>query len=257
VRELDVTRLEAPPLEIANTTKPGSKPATNQVFLPSTSFVRVAMLNGVDAPTGGQTDPAPVVFHVLDPANLASLFRLDITDCRFLGAATGDLPSERTKVRLVNMTCILGNGDVTEMAVQGYAIGEDGKAGIRGRLVTKQGQILANALLAGIATGMGQAFQVSASTVNTTALGTTSTLDPDQIGRAGLGGGMSQAGNALANYYMRQADKLYPVIETDGGRVVELVITKGAVYNGPLNLDGEEFRALLKRNNMERNLNDD
>ena len=32
--------------------------------------------------------------------------------------------------------------------VKGYVAGEDGKAGMRGRLVSKQGQILANALLA-------------------------------------------------------------------------------------------------------------
>ena len=36
--------------------------------------------------------------------------------------------------------------------------GEDGKAGMRGRLVSKQGQLLANALLAGVASGIGQAF---------------------------------------------------------------------------------------------------
>lgn len=66
-------------------------------FLPAGSFVRVAMLNGVDAPTGGQaqSNPLPVAFHVLDVANLANKHRLDIKDCRIIAATWGDLSSER------------------------------------------------------------------------------------------------------------------------------------------------------------------
>jgi conjugal transfer pilus assembly protein TraB len=207
------------------------------------------MLNGADAPTGGQaqSNPLPIALHVLDTANLANKYKLDIRDCRFVAAAWGDLSSERMMGRTDTLTCIIG-GETVEMQVKGQIIGEDGKAGVRGRLVTKQGQVLANALLAGIASGIGKAFQQSATTTSTSALGATSTIQPGDVGRAAIGSGVGNAGTALEQYYLKAADKLFPVIETDGGRTVEVLITKGAVYNGRAANIGNNYRGLLKRN---------
>ena len=218
-------------------------------FIPAGSFVRVAMLNGADAPTGGQaqSNPLPIALHVLDTANLANKYKLDIRDCRFVAAAWGDLSSERMMGRTDTLTCII-DGETVEMQVKGQIIGEDGKAGVRGRLVTKQGQVLANALLAGIASGIGKAFQQSATTTSTSALGQTSTIQPGDVGRAAIGSGVGNAGTALEQYYLKAADKLFPVIETDGGRTVEVLITKGAVYNGRAANIGNNYRGLLKRN---------
>lgn len=216
-------------------------------FLPAGSFVRVAMLNGVDAPTGGQaqSNPLPVAFHVLDVANLANKHRLDIKDCRIVAATWGDLSSERMMGRTETLACVI-NGEAVEMAIKGQVIGEDGKAGVRGRLVTKQGQLLANALFAGALSGIGKAFQSSATITSTGGGGITQTIDPDKIGQAAIGGGVGSAGQQLAQYYLKAADKLYPVIETDGGRTVEILITKGAVYSGKA-LAKDDYRGLLKR----------
>jgi conjugal transfer pilus assembly protein TraB len=216
-------------------------------FIPAGSFVRVAMLNGVDAPTGGQaqSNPLPVAFHVIDVANLANKHKLDIKDCRFIAAAWGDLSSERMMGRTETLSCII-NGETVEMPVKGQVIGEDGKTGVRGRLVTKQGQLLANALFAGTLSGIGQAIQQSSSIVNSGAGGMTQIVDPDKVAQAGIGGGLGSASNMLAQYYLKAADKLFPVIETDGGRTVEILITKGAVYDGKA-LAKEEYRGLLKR----------
>lgn len=230
------------------TTKGGADSRRAAVeFIPAGSFVRVAMLNGVDAPTGGQaqSNPLPVAFHVLDVANLANKHRLDIKDCRFIAAAWGDLSAERMMARTETLTCII-NGETVEMPVKGQVIGEDGKAGVRGRLVTKQGQLLANALFSGALAGIGRAFQSSATITSTGGGGVTQTIDPDKIGQAALGGGIGNAGQMLAQYYLKAADKLFPVIETDGGRTVEILITKGAVYNGKA-LAKDDYRGLLKR----------
>lgn len=218
-------------------------------FLPAGSFVRVAMLNGVDAPTGGQaqSNPLPVAFHVLDVANLANRHWLDIKDCRFVAAAWGDLSSERMMGRTETLACII-NGETIEMAVKGQVIGEDGKAGVRGRLVTKQGQLLANALFSGALSGIGKAFQQSASIVSTGGGGIAQTVDPSKVGWAAVGGGVGSAGQTLAQYYLKAADKLFPVIETDGGRTVEILITKGVVYNGSA-IAKDAYHGLLKRAN--------
>lgn len=226
-------------------------------FIPAGSFVRVAMLNGVDAPTGGQaqSNPLPMAFQVLDTANLANKYRLNIKDCRFIAAAWGDLSSERTFGRTETLTCII-NGDTVEMAVKGSVIGEDGKAGMRGRLVTKQGQLLANSLFAGALSGIGKAFQQSATTQTTGAAGVTQTIDPDRVGMAALGGGVGSASNMLAAYYLKAAEKMFPVIETDGGRVVEILVTKGAVYKGGAG-KSDQYKGLLRRSNSTSRTNDE
>ncbi len=219
-------------------------------FLPAGSFVRASMLNGVDAPTGGQaqSNPLPLALHVIDTANLANKYKLNITDCRFIVAAWGDLSSERTMGRTESLTCII-DGEAVEMQVKGQVIGEDGKAGMRGRLVTKQGQLLANALFAGSLSGIGRAFQAGATTTTTGAAGVTQTIDPENVVQAGIGGGVSAAANTLAQYYLKAADKLFPVIETDGGRIVEVLITKGAVLTGKPEMH-DNARGLLSRSGM-------
>ena len=225
-------------------------------FITAGSFVRVAMLNGIDAPTGGQAqgNPLPVAFHVLDVANLPNKYRLDVKDCRVIGAAWGDLSSERTMIRTESMSCVLGDGQTIEMQVKGQAIGEDGKAGLRSRLVSKQGAMLANALFGGALSGIGKAFQQASTTTMSSALGTTQTIDPNQVSRAALGSGLGTAGNLLAEYYLKAADKLFPVLETDGGRVIELLITKGVSYprkvsssSGTNTNSNNTYRALLSR----------
>ncbi len=221
-------------------------------FIPAGSFVRVAMLNGVDAPTGGQaqSNPLPVAFHVLDAASLANKHQLDIKDCRFVAAAWGELSSERMMGRTDSLTCII-NDEVAEMDVKGQVIGEDGKAGVRGRLVTKQGQLLANALFAGALSGIGKAFQQSASITTAGGGGVTQISDSQKMAQAVGGEGVGSAANMLAQYYLKAADKLFPVIETDGGRTVEILITKGAVYKGSANMK-KAYPGLLKRAGLER-----
>ena len=56
--------------------------------------------------------------------------------------------------------------------------------------------------------------------------------------------------------YLKAADKLFPVIETDGGRVVEILITKGAVYQAKAG-NRETYRSLLRRSGTQARSNDD
>ncbi|KVM89646.1 TrbI/VirB10 family protein [Burkholderia stagnalis] len=197
-------------------------------ILPAGSFFRVGMLNGVDAPTGGQaqSDPLSVDLHALEAANLPNRKRLDLRDCRVVAATWGDLSSERMMGRTQTLSCIL-EGKSIEIPIKGKLIGEDGKEGVRGRLVTKQGQLLANAILSGTLGGIGQAFQQSATVTSIGGGGISQTVDSGQIGRAAIGGGVGSAGQMLAQYYLKAADKLYPVIETDATRTIEVSITQG------------------------------
>jgi conjugal transfer pilus assembly protein TraB len=198
-------------------------------YVPSGSFFRAALLGGLDAPTGGQaqSNPHPILMRVQDNAFLPNRYRFKIKECLALGASHGDISSERAYIRLESLSCIRHDGKAIDVPVKGYVVGEDGKAGMRGRLVSKQGQVLANALVAGIGAGIGQAFQQSATTVSTNPLGSIGTVDSGKQFQAGIGTGVGKALDRLSQYYITLAEKMFPIIEVDAGRTVDVVFTKG------------------------------
>ena len=211
------------------TGKPAASSRDARRYLPSGSFTRALLLGGLDAPTGGQAqrNPQPVLLRLLDHAVLPNQFRGRIKECFVVGAGYGDVSAERAYIRTESLSCVTRDGNAIDVPIRGYVAGEDGKAGMRGRLVSKQGQILANALLAGVASGIGTAFQQSATTVSVSPLGTTGTVDPGKQLQAGLGTGVGRALDRLAQYYITLAEKVFPVIEIDAGRTVDVVLTQG------------------------------
>jgi conjugal transfer pilus assembly protein TraB len=243
-------------------TKAASAPRDTRRYIPSGAFTRALLLGGLDAPTGGQAqrNPQPVLLRLMDNAVLPNQFRSKVKECFVVGAGYGDVSSERAYIRTESLSCITRDGTAIDVAVKGYVAGEDGKAGMRGRLVSKQGQILANALLAGVASGIGSAFQQSATTYSISPLGSTSTVDPGKQLEAGLGTGVGRALDRLAQYYISLAEKVFPVIEVDAGRTVDVVLTQGIALQGPLDAttqDSETYPQLAERANRLRRSEDD
>jgi len=243
--------------------KANSQPRDSRRYIPSGAFTRAILLGGLDAPTGGQSqrNPQPVLLRLVDNAVLPNHFRSRIKECFVVGAGYGDVSSERAYIRTESLSCVTRDGTAIDVPIKGYVAGEDGKAGMRGRLVSKQGQLLANALLAGVASGIGHAFQQSSSTMSISPLGATTTVDPGKQFEAGFGTGVGRALDRLAQYYISLAEKVFPVIEVDAGRTVDVVITQGISLQGSLDAaaqDREEFPQLSERTqNLRRNDDDD
>ena len=232
-------------------------------YIPSGAFTRAILLGGLDAPTGGQAqrNPQPVLLRLVDNAVLPNQFRARVKECFVVGAGYGDVSSERAYIRTESLSCVTRDGTALDVPIKGYVAGEDGKAGMRGRLVSKQGQLLANALLAGVASGIGHAFQQSSTTLSVSPLGATSNVEPGKQFEAGFGTGVGKALDRLAQYYIALAEKVFPVIEIDAGRTVDVVVTQGISLQGPLDAaaqDREEFPQLTERTrNLRRNDDDD
>ncbi|MBI4294455.1 MAG: conjugal transfer protein TraB [Betaproteobacteria bacterium] len=231
-------------------------------YIPSGAFTRAILLGGLDAPTGGQAqrNPQPVLMRLVDNAVLPNHFRSRIKECFVVGAGYGDVSSERAYIRTESLSCVTREGTAIDVPIKGYVAGEDGKAGMRGRLVSKQGQLLANALLAGVASGIGHAFQQSSTTLSVSPLGTTGSVDPGKQFEVGLGTGVGRALDRLAQYYISVAEKVFPVIEVDAGRTVDVVVTQGMSLQGSLDAasqDREEFPQLTERTRNLRRTDDD
>jgi len=208
---------------------PDVKGQSAETYLPAGSFMRGVLLAGLDAPTGGQSqqNPHPVLIEVLDMASLPNKFKADYKNCRIVGNGVGDLSSERAYIRLDRMSCITEDGGAIDVAVKGFVADQSGKNGVRGRLVSKQGAVLANALLAGVASGMGHAFTQSSTTTSVSPLGSTQTVDSGKEFQAGMGQGIGKAMDQLAKYYIQLAEKMFPIIEVDAGQPIDIVLTKG------------------------------
>lgn len=193
------------------------------------SFARARLLNGVEAPTGGQANgnPVPMLLEIRDPAFLPNRYRSDVKRCMVTANATGDLSSERVLVRLDRLSCITESRGAIDVKLTGYVTGEDGKTGLKARVVTRSGQAIANALLVGTLSGLGEAVSLTAQDSTTNFAGTV-TNSVNNPWRAGLGEGMQDALDRVADYYLKLADKIFPVLEVDAGRDVDIVITQSA-----------------------------
>jgi conjugal transfer pilus assembly protein TraB len=210
--------------------------STVATYLP-VSFTRGILLGGLDAPTGGQSqaNPHPVLIRLADNSMLPNQFRGAYRECFVVAAGYGDISSERAYLRTESLSCVRADGHTLEVRIQGTVYGEDGKVGMRGRLVTKQGQMLANALLAGVVSGIGQGLSTANTSYSNSPLGTIASTDSNADAyRAGLGSGVGKALDRLAQYYIKLAENTFPVIEVDAGRQIDVVITKGVRIDVPM-----------------------
>ena len=199
-------------------------------FLP-VGFTRAVLLGGLAAPTGGQaqSNPVPVLLRLADLAVLPNGFRGQVKDCLVIGEGFGDHSAERAYIRATLLSCVMRDGQVLEVPIKGSVFGEDGMNGMMGKLITKQGAILGNALLAGIASGIGSGISQASQVVTTTSLGSVSTnpTDTSSILKQGFGTGVGKALDRLAQYYITLAERTFPIIEIQPGRIVDVVIQQG------------------------------
>ncbi len=193
------------------------------ITLPSGSILSGVLMTGMDAPTGNQAqrDPFPTLLRIKGEAILPNRFRADFRECFLIAAGWGDLSSERAYMRAERISCVRNDGTILESTLDAYATGEDGKAGVRGRLVSKQGQVIARSLMAGFMEGAAGAFDVrQVPSINITRGnedGTAGSPVYEQAFNSNVlqGAAARGAGSAMeriADYYLAMAENIFPII---------------------------------------------
>ena len=205
-------------------------------YLPPNSYATARVIVGVDASAGvaSQTDPLPVVLRITGPARSVlqngKVLTTRIQGCVVNGAARGDLSSEKVYVKLARMTCDQPGGRVAVSEVKGF-ISFAGKSGVRGRVVSREGNLVTQALLAGIVGGFGRGFSANANSVfsgvTTNANGSRSKLSAGDIVGGGLGQGAADAADTVSKYLIERAEQYQPVVEMPTGIDVEIVFLDG------------------------------
>lgn len=224
----------AEPEKKARETKADSKKAKGEsgTYIPAGSIITGTIITGGDFATnaGGFDNPTPLLIRISKEAILPNRYTSDIRECFLLTGGRGDLASERVKLRGEMLSCIRTDGSVIETKLDSYVAGEDGKEGVKGRLVSKQGQIIARSLVAGFASGLSDAFDVNqVPTITTSSDGTVQyekVYSSDALQGAAVKG-FSNSLERISQFYLDMAKDIFPVVEINAGRQVDVVVISG------------------------------
>ncbi len=225
-------------IKLTSKTLPGEKPiekSTIENTIPAGAFAKALLLGGVDASTSvaAQSDPQPVLLRLLDHGNLPRKFKSDLKACHVLASSYGDLSSERVYMRLEKLTCTEKlTGEISETQVSGYVVGEDGRAGIRGVVADRAGPLIRNSFIGGFLSGIGQFFgaQEQKSVFPVSPFGQTKALSPQQMATTGAATGASNALEKYADFFIKRAEQLQPVLQVAAGRSVDIIFTQGTKF---------------------------
>ncbi|UJF20352.1 TraB/VirB10 family protein (plasmid) [Vibrio sp. SS-MA-C1-2] len=192
---------------------------TYSVHLPTTSLITGILLSGMEAPTsvGSKREPLPAAVRIKLDALLPNNYRVDLRDCQALVSAVGSLSDNRAYMRLESVVCIDENGLIAEASAKGYGTGADGKAGIPGQLVARNGKMLAGSMWAGFFSGLAEGLapqRVVGVQVNDEGSGF-NTPDMGSIGAAAGLSGASSALDRVADYYVKMLEEIWPTINVD------------------------------------------
>ena len=205
-------------------------------MLPAGAFAKVALLNGLEAGTSSttQTNPMPILMNVTENAILPGAARYQLKSCFVLGSGYGDLSSERVYARFSRLSCVDKNDKlVLSQEVAGYLVDSDGKLGMRGEVMNRQGAKLGQSTIAAFASGLANAFGRGSSGIMDSVADSSSALGisgSQTLRVAGLSGAQEAAAQ-LAQFYLKEAQSIFPVISVDAGRMGTIVFTGSASLN--------------------------
>lgn len=208
------------------------KPKDIRDYIPETSFVSGYTLGGIVTSTGINTaseNATPVVIRLSNRGNLPKNINVDISKCRVQGSSYGDLSSERVIIRAEKLICIDPKTElVTTSDVIGVVHGDDGMNGIKGKVIATSSKHIKNVFIGSMLSGLASSSK-GIEGLTLTSLGAVNTKRQgfkDVAGQGLLNGG-SNAGEKIADYYLRLAEQMSPVLTVPGGVKVDVIFTKG------------------------------
>lgn len=202
-------------------------------YITTGSFARGVLLTGVVVGTGANNaaSPEPIMIRLVDTAIFSKGYKTEqIKEAILIGSCSGDISSERAKCRLETVSLLNSHGKIIEKPVEGWLIGEDGRPGIKGIVVDRSSDIARMAVLNGVLGGIAQFFQNQATNSIfpvSPLTGQHNALKAEDSLKAGVYSGTSNALEKLADFAIKRAESMSPVIVVASGRVIDVVFRKG------------------------------
>ena len=206
-------------------------------YIPAGSYVSAKMISGIDAGIGitAEANPRQVLLRIVGKVISAGFGKNYLTTNKLMGCivqcqVVGDLSSEKAYLKPVVMTCAKSRNTVIEIPVKGYAT-SNGKVGIRGEIVSREGDLVTKSFLAGLVGGLGsgasQVYEPGYSLSGGFAVKQSGSDTAKNVLGSGLGKGLSESSSRLSDYLIKRAEQYQPVISIDEGVGVDLVFQEG------------------------------
>jgi conjugal transfer pilus assembly protein TraB len=229
IRE-DALQLSPSDMELANL-QPMKNPDT---YVPSGTYVKAVMLGGSDAPAAvmSQSNPETMVFRLIASGTLPNHKKSHLKDCVVVASVVGDISSERGRIKAESISCTFPNNEVVDQEIAGWVFGGDGKFGVRGIPVWREGALLQRAFTAGTLSGLSEGISQTYTTNSISAQGNVQTVNPANILQYGAAKGTGKAMDKLADYNIQRAEQYHPIIQLSAGSVVDVVFVKGFYLDG-------------------------
>ena len=227
-----------------------SGPESTFNYIPATAYVTGKLLGGiaVDTSISTRSRPKPVTIRLEGRGNLPKAFAVDIKQCRILAACYGVLSSERADIRAEKLVCEdKARGLVTTTEIAGIVHGDDGMDGIKGEVVSMAEKHLKSAFISGVLSGFSQTVK-GENSLNISSLGALSTKKRGvgEMAKDSLMSGTSTSAEMLAEYRIKLAESISPVILIPGGTRVDVSFTEG-VHIGQIGLREKFAKARKKK----------
>ena len=205
-------------------------------YIPANSYAQGKLLLGVDAGVGmtAEANPRQLLLRITGDAISAGfgseyLKTNKLIGCQMSARAIGDISSEKVYLDGVLMTCAKDKTTFMEIPVKAY-ITSMAKSGIRGEVISRDGDLVLRSFLAGIASGFGSnvnSLSQPQASISSSGFVVTDQQKAKNIMQGSLGSGLSQSGDSLSNYFIKRAEQYQPVISVNEGVEVYVVFQEG------------------------------
>lgn len=207
------------------------KPASS--YIPEGTYFTGHLPGGIVVSTGlnaPDENATPVIIRLISRGNLVAAHKLDVSKCKIRGSAYGDLSSERAIVRLEKLICEVDGNYITSL-ITGQLYGPDGLNGIKGDVIAISEKHVRSAVLGGVLSGFASSLK-GQDGASISGLGLVQTEKKGFKDMAKSGGleGITSAGEKIADFYLRQAERMSPVLVIPGGVRVNAQITEGFFF---------------------------
>ena len=202
-------------------------------FIFASTYARCVLVGSttVSAGIGSSSNPQPVLLRLTDMGNLPNRVKGFLKDAMVIGAAYGELSSESVVIRLERIVKIdEKRGIGIDIPLEGYVAGENGDSRIRGIVIDRAGAVVRTAAVGGFFSGMAD-YLTAGSRQSVTfepnsGLAQFSPQGGSKMLQQGASKGIGNAVEKYADFYIKRAEQLQPVIKIDGGRKLTVVFTK-------------------------------
>ena len=213
-------------------------PKSVKNYIPEGTYFTGHLLGGIAVSTGLNTpdeNATPVAIKLIgrfaygnkETTNLSHLNNLKLENCRIMGSSYGDLSSERAIIRLEKLICEQDGTYITSK-VAGQIFGSDGLNGIKGTIIATSSKHIKNAAIGGLISGISSSAKgQDGSSMSASGVIATKTKGAKSLLGDGALSGASNAGDKIADYYLRQAEAMSPILTVPSGVRINAQITKG------------------------------